>query len=147
VRAAGGGPVPYSEVWEEFCERQRAQGGEVSTNLSRSSTLPRLNSMTGGGMYEQQLITVVGQTSRRQVVVSRSRRWTTTRARRRLHLLLARDVETGHHRSLNRRRRPACDGDSPVSASAVRNAYALDEYRKGRVLRAGAEVARAARMD
>jgi hypothetical protein len=130
---AGGGPVPYSEVWEEFCEYQRAQAAGKFQPVPFFD-LPRLNTMTGGGMYEQQLITVGQTCARKKSCLKQTMDYNSAQGVGCIYF--SREMEDGPSSAApsprdRRRRRLA------RPASLVRNAYSLDEYRKGEVCARG----------
>lgn len=138
---AGGGPVPYSEVWERFCERQRAKASGKYQPVPFFD-LPRLNAMTGGGVYENQLVTVAAVTSRgksswlKQMVDYNSAQGVGC-------IYFSREMEDLAIIGRSIAAETGRDGDaSAVPANLVRNAYALDGYRKERVTRAGQRLAR-----
>lgn len=134
-RRAGSGPVPYSEVWEQFCERQRAMAAGRYKPVPFFD-LPRLNSMTGGGIYEQQLVTVVAQTSRgkssfaKQVTDYNSAEGVGC-------IYFSREMSALATIGRSLAAETARDGEAAVPANQIRTAHNLDEYRRGRVSRAG----------
>lgn len=139
-RGKGEGALSYAEVWERFVERQRAMASGRYAPIPFFD-LPKLNGMTGGGMYEKQLITVAALTSRgkssfaKQVMDYNAAQGVGS-------IYFSREMSDLAIIGRSIAAQTARDGEQAVPANQIRRAHALDEYRKGRVLRAGAEVAR-----
>jgi len=129
-----GGPVPYAEVWERYCERQRALAAGKYQPIPFFG-LPRLNSITGGGVYENQLVTVAALTSRGKClsadtrVLMTSGQWKPIKDVREGDWLIATDTTAWRWRT---------DQVYAVSSGKVRPTYRLTLHG-GQVVKATAE--------
>lgn len=139
-RGKGEGALSYAEVWERFVKRQQEMASGRYAPIPFFD-LPRLNGMAGGGMYEQQLITVAALTSRgkssfaKQVVDYNAAQGVGA-------IYFSREMSDIAILGRSLAALTAEDGELAVPANQIRRAYSLDEHRKGRVLRAGAVAAR-----